>query len=137
MRKFAWAALLAAAVVIVAAHYAKTENTHVQRFGSIIGIKPDQISTYKALHAAPSPGVRELLDKYNIHNYSIYIQKLDDGKYYLFSYYEYTGTDFKADMAKAQAEPINQKWWKLTDPTQIPLAGHHSWTTMEEVFHNP
>jgi L-rhamnose mutarotase len=137
MRRVIPAILLTAAALIAAAHYARTATTHVQRFGSIIGIKPDQISAYKALHAAPSPGVRELLEKYNIHNYSIYIQKLDDGKYYLFSYYEYTGTDFKGDMAKAQAEPINQKWWTHTGPMQIPLAGHHGWTTMEEVFHNP
>lgn len=137
MRRLAWTALFMAAAFFAAAHYAKTANTHVQRFASVVAIKPDQISAYKALHAASNPGVRDLLKKYNIHNYSIYLQKLDDGKYYLFAYYEYTGTDFKADMAKSGAEPRNLKWHTVTDQMQIPLAGQHGWTKMEEVFHNP
>jgi L-rhamnose mutarotase len=116
--------------------YGKTENTHVQRIGMVIGIKPDQISAYEALHAASNPGVRDLLNKYNMHNFSIYIHKLDDGRYYLFGYYEYTGTDYKADMEKLAAEPRNQKWLSATAPMQAPLAGEQAWAMMQEVYHN-
>jgi L-rhamnose mutarotase len=137
MKRFAWAILLIVAAFFAAAHYAKTASPPAVRYGMVIGIKPDQLSAYKALHAASNPGVRDLLEKHNIHNYSIYLQKFDDGKYYLFAYYEYTGTDFKGDMEKSGADPRNQKWQSVTSPMQIPFAGTHGWTKMEEVFHNP
>ncbi len=42
-------------------------------------------------------------------------------------------------MEKMAADSATQKWWKLTDPTQIPLpeAAREKkiWTSMEEVFH--
>jgi L-rhamnose mutarotase len=102
----------------------------------VIGIKPDQISAYKALHAASNPGVRDLLTKYHMHNFSIYIHQLDDGKYYLFGYYEYMGSDYKGDMEKLAAESRNQQWLALTGPMQIPLPGEKSWAMMEEAYHN-
>jgi L-rhamnose mutarotase len=42
-----------------------------------------------------------------MHNFSIFIHQLDDGKYCLFGYYNYTGTDDDADTAKLSAEPRN------------------------------
>ena len=129
---------LAIAFVISAAGlYAKSENSHVKRVGMVIGIKPDKISAYEALHAASNAGVRDLLTKYHMHNFSIFIHQLDDGKYYLFGYYDYTGTDYDADMAKLSAEPRNQKWLSMTDPMQAPLSGEKSWAKMQEVYHNP
>ena len=125
------------AIVCAAALYAYSQGSHVQRIGMVIGIKPDQISAYEALHAASNPGVRDLLTKCHMHNFSIYIHQLDDGKYYLFGYYEYTGTDYKADMAKLSTEPRNQKWLSTTDPMQIPLSGEKTWAQMQEVYHNP
>jgi L-rhamnose mutarotase len=69
----------------------------------------------------------------NIRNYSIYFK---DG--YLFSYFEYHGDDFEADMKKMAADPKTQAWWKLTDPCQEPLETRKEgewWASMEEVFH--
>ncbi len=136
MRKLAIAAVFTVAALLVAV-CAKTANSHAQRIGMVIGIKADQISAYEALHAASNPGVRDLLQKYHMHNFSIYMRQLDDGKYYLFGYYEYTGTDYKADMEKLGAEPRNQKWLSVTGPMQVPLPGEQSWATMKEVYHNP
>jgi L-rhamnose mutarotase len=131
-------AILAAGIALCAAGlHAKSESPHVQRIGMVIGIKPDQISAYEALHAASNAGVRDLLTKYHMHNFSIFIHQLDNGKYYLFGYYEYTGRDYKADMAKLATEPRNQKWLSVTDPMQIPLSGEKSWTKVQEVYHNP
>jgi len=65
---------------------------------------------------------------------------LDDGKYYLFSYFEYVGTDFAGDMKKMAADPLTQQWWKLTDPCQAPVKNHKDkewWARMREVFHQP
>lgn len=128
--------ILFIAALSLGALYGKTTNTHVQRTGMLIGVKTDQLSAYEALHAASNPGVRDLLTKYNMHNFSIYIHQMDDGKYYLFGYYEYTGTDNKGDMEKLAAEPRNQKWLSVTAPMQAPLAGEKAWAIMKEVYHN-
>jgi L-rhamnose mutarotase len=109
---------------------------HVKRVGMVIGIKPDKVSAYEALHAASNPGVRDLLEKYHMHNFSIYIHQLDNGQYYLFGYYEYTGSDYDGDMKRLSAEPRNQQWLSTTDPLQKPLPGEKSWAMMQEVYHN-
>jgi L-rhamnose mutarotase len=137
MKKITLAVFVVAAAIGVAGLYAKAEGSHVKRVGMVIGIKPDKISAYETLHAASNAGVRDLLTKYHMHNFSIFIHQLDDGKYYLFGYYEYTGTDYDADMTKLSAEPRNQKWLSVTDPMQAPLHGEKSWAKMQEVYHNP
>lgn len=111
---------------------------NVKRFGSVTGLKPDQIAYYKKLHAAVWPGVQRKITECNIHNYSIYLKEIDH-KFYLFSYFEYTGKDFEADMKKMASDTTTQRWWKETAPTQIPLpdaaAKKETWSSMEEVFH--
>ena len=107
-----------------------------RRIGMVIGMRPDRISAYAALHAASHAGVRDLLTRYNMHNFSIYLKELEDGRYYLFGYYEYTGTNYAADMARLAAEPRNQEWLRSTDPMQIPLPGETSWSVMREVYFN-
>ena len=107
----------------------------VKRVGMVIGIRPDKIGQYKALHADTNPGVRDLLNKYHMHNFSIYLHKIG-GRYYEFGYYEYTGDDYEADMAKLDAEPRTKEWLSVCDPLQIPLKGYKSWAQMEEVYHN-
>ena len=107
----------------------------VKRVGMVIGIRPDIIEEYKALHADSNPGVRDLLSKYHMHNFSIFLHEID-GKYYEFGYYEYTGDDYEGDMAKLSAEPRNKEWLSVCDPMQIPLKGYKSWAQMEEVYRN-
>ena len=110
----------------------------VRRYGSVIGVKEEMLAKYKDLHANPWPQVNEQIRNSNIRNYSIYLTQFPDGKYYLFSYFEYTGNDFDADMAKMAEDPTTQKWWKETDPCQIPLKNRPDgefWKTMEEVYH--
>jgi L-rhamnose mutarotase len=111
---------------------------HVQRFGSVIGVKAEMLDKYKELHANPWPEINSKLKDVNIRNYSIYLTQFPDGKYYLFSYFEYTGDDFKADMAKIAADPKTQEWWKETDPCQFGLENRAEgewWKSMEEVYH--
>lgn len=107
----------------------------VKRVGMVTGIRPERLEQYKRLHADTNPGVRDLLAKYNMHNFSIFMHQID-GKWYEFGYYEYTGDDFEGDMAKLDAEPRNKEWLKVCDPMQMPLKGYKSWAVMEEVFHN-
>ena len=110
----------------------------MKRYGSVIGVNPDKIAEYKRLHAAVWPDVLKMITECQIRNYSIYLHRLDDGKYYLFSYFEYYGKDFAADMAKMAADPTTQKWWSCCKPCQMPVTNRKEgewWADMEEVFH--
>ena len=110
----------------------------MKRYGSVIGVKKEKIPEYKKLHAAVWPGVLKMIKQCNIRNYSIYLRKMPDGNFYLFSYFEYTGTDFAADGAKMVADPETQRWWAVCKPCQQPLpdiATDGWWADMEEVFH--
>lgn len=137
MRKPVSTMLFTTVALLAAVVFARTETAHVRRIGMVIGIKPDQISAYEALHATSNPGVRDLLQKYHMRNFSIFIHQMDNGKYYLFGYYEYTGQDYEGDMAKLATEPRNQKWLSVTGPMQAPLPGERSWAMIKEVYHNP
>ena len=104
----------------------------------VIGLRPEKIAEYKKLHAAVWPDVLQMIQQCHIRNYSIYLRQLDDGQHYLFSYFEYTGRDFAADMAKMAADPETQRWWAVCKPCQNPLANRAEgewWADMEEVFH--
>jgi L-rhamnose mutarotase len=105
----------------------------MQRFGSVIKLRPEKMDQYNALHANVWPEVLAMIRACNIRNYSIYFK---DG--FLFSYFEYHGDDFDADMKMMAADPNTQAWWKLTDPCQEPLETRKEgewWASMEEVFH--
>ena len=125
-------------VLLVGAHAADVSPRKVQRYGSVIGLRPEKIEEYKKLHAAVWPDVLKMIKEAHIQNYSIYLRKLDDGNYYLFSYFEYTGDDFKGDMARMAADATTQKWWAVCKPCQKPLNDRREdewWASMEEVFH--
>lgn len=105
----------------------------VQRYGSVIKVAPGRLEEYKRLHAAVWDSVKKMIKECNLQNYSIYYK---DG--YLFSYYEYTGNDYAADMAKMAADLETQRWWTFCEPCQQPLESRAEgewWATMEEVFH--
>jgi len=110
----------------------------MQRFGSVIELRPEKVGEYRRLHAAVWPEVLERLRRSNVHNYSIYLRKFPDGRTFLFSYCEYRGSDHAADMAALAADPRTQDWWRLTEPCQQPLSDRPAgawWAPMEEVFH--
>jgi L-rhamnose mutarotase len=110
----------------------------MKRYGWVIGLRAEKREEYRRLHAAAWPGVLAMIKQCQIQNYSIYLGRLDDGNYYLFSYLEYTGNDFAADAAKMAADPTTQQWWELCKPCQIPLASRAEgawWADLEEVFH--
>ena len=105
----------------------------MKRYGMVIGIQPEKIQEYKELHTAVWPDVLKMISACNIRNYSIYLK--DN---FLFSYFEYVGEDFDADMAKMAADPITRKWWDVCEPCQKPLSSRSEgewWANMEEVFH--
>ena len=110
----------------------------MKRFGWVIGLKEEKLEEYKKLHAAVWPEILCMISECRFTNYSIYLRKLPDGKYYLFSYLEYTGDDFEADMAEMAADETTQKWWAVCKPCQQPLGDcgeNEWWADMQEVFH--
>lgn len=105
----------------------------MRRFGQIIGVDPLQFERYKDYHAAVWPEVREMIKACHISNYSIFHK--DN---ILFACFEYSGTDFTADMARMAADPKTQEWWAIMEPMQRPVANRSAgewWAEMEEVFH--
>ena len=82
---------------------ASCTTTVPQRYAMVTGLKPSKEKYYRELHAKPWPSVMAKLRDCNIRNYSIHRVAIE-GKPYLFGYFEYTGTDFDADMKKMAAE---------------------------------
>lgn len=107
----------------------------VRRMGTVIGVRPEKLAEYKNLHAHPWPEVNAALSAANIRNYSIYLREPEN---LLFGYWEYTGSDYAADMKVLDGLASTKKWLALTDPCQQKLASagpDEWWAGMEEVFH--
>jgi L-rhamnose mutarotase len=108
------------------------------RIGSVVGLNRKTVDEYVILHRHVWPEILERLRKSNIQNYSIYLGELDDGRLYLFAYYEYTGNDFEADIEAMANDPVFREWWELTDPLQRRLKNTPTgsqWKALTEVFH--
>ena len=104
----------------------------MKRVAMVIDVLPEHLETYRKLHAEPWPQVLETLRRAHVCNYSIHLKD-----YTLFSYFEYHGDDYEADMAAVAADPATQAWWRLTDPCQAPWptrAVGEWWAALEPVF---
>jgi L-rhamnose mutarotase len=112
----------------------------MKRCHAITGLRPEKAEEYVHLHASVWPGVLRTIERANIQNYSIAVKEIE-GKLYLLSYFEYVGTDFEADMRILAEDPETQRWWKETDPCQLPLrdaaANGVIWADAREVFFHP
>lgn len=110
----------------------------MKRYASVIALADEHAAEYRRLHAAVWPAVLARIAASNIRNYSIFLRRLPDGRLYLFSYCEYVGSDFAADMAAIANHPVTRQWWAVCKPCQQPLpdrAADEWWAGMEEVFH--
>ncbi|HTL67259.1 MAG TPA: L-rhamnose mutarotase [Lacunisphaera sp.] len=119
----------------------KAESSHrVRRFHAVTGLRPEKAEYYFQLHAAVWPGVLKMIRQAHIRNFSIAVKEIE-GKHYLFSYYEYVGDDYEADMKRIAADPETQRWWRETEPCQLPLpdaaAKRAIWADAREVFYTP
>jgi L-rhamnose mutarotase len=94
---------------------------------------PENLAKYSALHAAVWPAVLAKITECGIRNYSIYHR---GG--WLFSYFEYVGDDYEADMARMADDRTTQDWWAINKPLQEPLedrAEGEWWAALDELFH--
>ncbi|AUS79906.1 L-rhamnose mutarotase [Actinoalloteichus sp. AHMU CJ021] len=104
----------------------------MRRVAQVIRVRPEMLAEYRRLHEEVWPAVLDRIRHANIRNYSIHLR--DD---LLFSYFEYHGTDLAADLASMAEDPVTQRWWRLTDPCQRPLASAGPgewWAPAEQVF---
>lgn len=105
-----------------------------QRMGMVIGIHADDIAEYKRLHSDVWPTVLARLKASNITNFSIFLREPEN---LMFSYWEYTGENYQADMDAIAADQNTQDWWKICGPMQNALdtrADGEWWANMEHVF---
>ncbi len=58
-------------------------------------LKSEKVDEYIRLHADPWPELLQLMTECHLHNYSISIRGTE-----LYTYYEYTGENYDADMKK-------------------------------------
>lgn len=99
----------------------------------VIGLAPEHEAAYREAHRAVPADVVRMIRECNIHNYSIFLRNS-----VLYSYFEYDGADYAADMAKMAADPATREWWSRMGPMQQPFpdrAPDEWWAAMEEVFH--
>lgn len=105
----------------------------MRRIASVIRLREEHAQQYRALHATPWPEALAALTRAHVRNYSIFER---DGL--LFSYLEYHGENYRADMAELARDEATQRWWKLTDICQQPLesaADGEWWAPADMVFH--
>ena len=99
-----------------------------------VRLRPEHQAAYRRFHQAVWPEVLARITACHIRNYSIFLR---DGV--LFSYFEYHGTDFPADMQRMAADPKTQEWWATMDPMQAPYPDRPEgdwWSRLEEIFHH-
>ena len=107
----------------------------MRRLGQILKLRAEHRDYYVTHHAAVWPGVLAQIRRSNMRNYSIYLREPEN---LLFGYWEYTGSDYAADMQVLGERAITRKWLGLTDPCQAKLrsAGPDEWwSTMPEIYH--
>lgn len=107
----------------------------MERHGLVVDVVPELRAEYLRLHAAVWPRVEQTLRDAHVTNYTIFL--LDDT---LFAYYEYTGDDHDADMARIAVDPVTREWWTHTDPCQTPFRPDRDpkatgWREAAEVWH--
>lgn len=107
----------------------------MQRVGLVVGIRPEKIDAYKTLHDNIWADVSAAIRDANLRNFSVFLREPEN---LLFCYFEYTGTDVDADVARLEALPIYRKWLDVTSSYQIRFDSQGDapgWAEMVEVFH--
>jgi L-rhamnose mutarotase len=105
----------------------------LRRVAQIIQLNREDEAAYIRYHEQVWPAVLATIASCNITNYSIFLR---NGL--LFSYFEYNGDDYAADMRKMSECLDTQRWWSIMDPMQLPMADAlpgEKWSEMREVFH--
>ena len=104
----------------------------MQRFAFHSRLKPEKVDEYVRLHAEPWPALLAVIRRHHIRNYSISLWGTE-----LFTYYEYDGDDYAADMARMDAEPVMLAWWRHTKPCFLYHEQGWYYDDLREIFYTP
>ncbi len=110
----------------------------IRYLGSVVELKGKKEKQYRELHANVWKEVLVAIEKANIRNYHIYTAELGGTKY-LFSFFEYHGTDMAKDFDGMGDDAVTRdKWWPITDGCQERIPGTpegSQWLNMESLMH--
>lgn len=104
----------------------------MKRFIFHSDLKPEKVEDYVELHSKPWAALMELIEDCHIHHYSISLRGAE-----LYTYYEYTGSDYEADRKKMEDSPVMQEWWRYSKPCFLRHEEGIYYEDLEEVFYAP
>ena len=108
------------------------EGDPTSRLAMTTRIKPEKEQEYRMLHQTVWPGVVDQMARGNTRDFSIFFVELGD-ELYEFFYMESLSTDSAKDGEMNNADPFNQRWWKITDACQKPLPdANGAWSMMNK-----
>ena len=102
----------------------------MKRFTLYSDLKPEKVEDYIKLHAKPWPELMALLESCHIHHYSISLKGTQ-----VFTYYEYTGDDYEADMLRMDESEVMKRWWTFSKPCFLKHDIGHYYDDLQEVFY--
>lgn len=104
----------------------------MQRFGTVTKVKPGRLTEYIRLHNEIPDEVVAAAHQYGLRNFNIYYW---NGL--LFSYFEYVGENFKADMIEKNSLPAMRRWRMVCDDCFERMEGQEEFDiSMEQIFHH-
>ncbi len=88
---------------------------------AVTGLKVEKEAEYRLLHQNVWPGVIDAIGASNISRFDIFLIEFGENQPYLCYSFQYTGDDYAEDMKAQSDSPVNQRWWRYTDPCQQAL----------------
>ncbi|MBE6749809.1 MAG: L-rhamnose mutarotase [Ruminococcaceae bacterium] len=102
----------------------------MKRIATITKVKPGMLEAYKKIHDEIWEDVVAASHECGTRNFSIY--NIGD---YLFSYSEYIGDDYEADMKKKSEMPAIKRWKEATGAMLMPVNDEQAAILLPELFH--
>jgi L-rhamnose mutarotase len=103
----------------------------MKRIGTLMKLKPGAEEDYVKIHNEIWDEVVKAAHEANMRNYTVF--RVND---YLFSYYEYIGENFDADMARKNALPVSPKWQEATGAFRELMDGDSKVMILDEIWHH-
>jgi L-rhamnose mutarotase len=108
----------------------------LKRLGMMCEIKPECLNEYRKLHLESNHGIRDLLVKYQLRNYSMFLNQLDN-RWFAFAYCEYAGRDFETDIRALNMDVRYLEWQDICQKMYVTTDINQGWIDMEQIFFNP
>lgn len=106
-----------------------------ERYGMVIGLRPERVADDKRLHASVWPGV---LDAMRRNGWCDFDSFLNEPENLLIGTFTFDGPDFAAPAHAIGIDPETKAWLRETDPCQAPVETRkpgERWAHMENIFH--